>query len=55
MYEFDIRFKYIGNPNINVGSIITIETEYGERQMKILKHTLTFNGGLTGTIEGVGD
>lgn len=52
---YDISIKYVGDPNIKPNMILPIETQYGEKQIKVLKHTLTFNGGLTGTIEGVGD
>lgn len=53
--KYDISFNYIGDPNIKPMMIIPIETQYGIKQVKVLKHTLTFNGGLTGSIEGVGD
>lgn len=53
--KYDISINYTGDPNIKPNMIVPIETQYGEKQIKVLKHTLTFNGGLTGTIEGVGD
>ena len=53
--KYDISIRYIGDPNITPNMIVPIETQYGNKQVKVLKHTLTFNGGLTGTIEGVGD
>lgn len=52
---YNVSFNYIGDPKIKPGRIINIETKYGIKQIKVLKHTLTFNGGLTGSIEGVGD
>lgn len=52
---YNVTFDYIGDPNIKPNMILPIETQYGEKQIKVLKHTLKFNGGLTGTIEGVGD
>lgn len=53
--KYDIQIQYTGDPNIKPNMIVPIETQYGEKQVKVLRHTLTFNGGLTGTIEGVGD
>lgn len=53
--KYDISINYIGDPNIKPNMIVPIETQYGEKEVKVLKHILTFNGGLTGTIEGVGD
>lgn len=53
--KYNVSINYIGDPNIKPNMIVPIETQYGEKQVKVLKHTLTFNGGLTGTIEGVGD
>lgn len=52
---YNVQIQYTGDPNIKPNMIVPIETQYGEKQVKVLKHTLTFNGGLTGTIEGVGD
>jgi len=52
---YNISINYTGDPNIKPNMIVPIETQYGEKQVKVLKHTLKFNGGLTGTIEGVGD
>lgn len=53
--KYDISINYTGDPSIKPNMIVPIETQYGEKQVKVLRHTLTFNGGLTGTIEGVGD
>lgn len=53
--NYNVSIKYIGDPNIRPNMIVPIETQYGEKEIKVLKHTLTYNGGLTGTIEGVGD
>lgn len=52
---YNISFEYIGDPNIIPNMIVPIETHYGEKGVIVLKHKLTYNGGLTGTIEGVGD
>ena len=53
--KYDISINYTGDPSIKPNMIVPFETQYGDKQLKVLKHTLTFNGGLTGTIEGVGD
>ena len=53
--KYDVQIQYTGDPSIKPNMIVPIETQYGEKQVKVLRHTLTFNGGLTGTIEGVGD
>ena len=44
------KIMYRGNPCIQCGDILTIE---GVGDIKVVKHSLTFNGGLTGIIEGV--
>lgn len=53
--KYDIKINYVGDPKIKPNMIVPFETQYGNKQVKVLKHTLTFDGGLTGTIEGVGD
>ena len=53
--KYNIQIQYTGDPSIKPNMTVPIETQYGEKQVKVLRHTLTFNGGLTGTIEGVGD
>ena len=53
--KYNVKFNYIGDPNIKPNMIVPIETRYGNKEIKVLKHSLTFNGGLTGSIEGVGD
>lgn len=48
--------SYRGNPALEVGDIISIETDYGFRNIEIIEHTLTLDGSgfLRGTIKGVG-
>ena len=53
--KYNVSINYVGDPNIKPNMLVPIETQYGDKEVKVLKHTLTFNGGLTGTIEGVGD
>ena len=53
--KYDIKIDYFGNPAYEVNDVLKIETPYGYKTMRILKHSLTFNGALSGSIEGVGD
>jgi hypothetical protein len=53
--KYDIKIDYFGNPAYETNDVLKIETPYGYKTMRILKHSLTFNGALSGTIEGVGD
>lgn len=52
---YKISASYIGNPTLEPGDTISVETKYGYKNMIITKQSLTFNGGLQGTIEGIGD
>lgn len=52
---YDVKVDYFGNPAYETNDVLKIETPYGYKTMRILKHSLTFNGALSGTIEGVGD
>lgn len=51
---FDISYR--GNPALEVGDVISVETDYGYHDIEILEHTLTLdgNGFLRGNIKGVG-
>ena len=51
---FDISYR--GNPALEVGDIIEVETDYGYRNIEITEHTLILdgNGFLRGSIKGVG-
>ena len=51
--QFEINFEYFGDPSLETGDTVRIETDYGTKDMIITKHTLTYDGGLTGQIEGV--
>ncbi len=53
--KYDVKIDYFGNPAYEVNDVLKVETPYGYKNVRILKHTLTFNGSLNGTIEGVGD
>ncbi len=50
-----INANYIGDPSLVPGDTVLIETKYGYKKIIITKQSLTFDGGLSGTIEGVGD
>lgn len=47
--------KYIGDPSITTGDTITVETKFGNKDVVITKSSLTFDGGLSGDFEGMGD
>ena len=53
--KYKINANYIGDPSYVPGDTVVTETKYGDKKVTITKHTLNFDGGLTGTIEGVGD
>ena len=53
--KYNVKIDYFGNPAYETNDVLKIETPYGYKAMRILKHSLTFNGALSGTIEGVGD
>lgn len=57
-YIFDNDCSYhaslqtIGDPSLLPGDLIDFETPFGFKRMMIEKQTITFNGGLSATIEG---
>lgn len=53
MYSYEISLNYNGNPKIKAGDYIEVETDYGYIPVFIQKHQLTYDGGLSGSIEGV--
>ena len=53
--KYKASLQYIGNPALTVGDTINVETQYGFKNVIITKHSLTFDGGLSGSIEGVGN
>ena len=54
--RLSFTISYRGNPAIEVGDIVSVETDYGYRNIQITEHTLTLDGSgfLRGTIKGVG-
>lgn len=52
-YSYSCCLNYNGNPHIKAGDYIEAESNYGYIKLFVTKHTLKFNGGLSGSIEGV--
>ena len=50
---YSLSCTYNGNPKIKAGDYIKVETDYGYVSIFIQKHQLTYDGGLSGSIEGV--
>lgn len=53
--SYKIKVDYNGDPSIEAGDTINVETKYGIKSMFITKNTMTFNGGFSCSIEGVGN
>ena len=51
--SYEMSFEYNGDPSFEAGDYINVETPYGYKKIFIQKNTFKFNGGLTGSIEGV--
>lgn len=52
-YSYEVDLDYNGNPTIEAGDYIEVESNYGIVPIFVQKHTLKYNGGLSGSIEGV--
>lgn len=52
-YSYRVDLEYNGDVNIQAGDYIEVESNYGMVPIFVQKHTLKYNGGLSGTIEGV--
>lgn len=50
---YRVNFDYNGNPLIQAGTYIEVESNYGIIPIFVTKHKLKYNGGLSGSIEGV--
>lgn len=50
-YEMD--FEYNGDPSLEAGDYINVQTPYGYKPLFIQKNHFKFDGGLEGSIEGV--
>lgn len=53
LYSYEVNLDYNGNPFIKAGDYIEVESNYGTIPIFVQKHTLKYNGGLSGSIEGV--
>lgn len=53
--KYKVTGKYIGDPSLTAGDTITVETKFGNKDVVITKSSLTFDGGLSGSFEGMGD
>lgn len=51
--SYEMSFEYNGDPSLEAGDYIEVETPYGYKPVFIQKNTFRFNGGLSGSIEGV--
>ncbi|MBO5138669.1 MAG: hypothetical protein J6B89_03405 [Bacilli bacterium] len=47
--------NYNGDPSLIPGDTFTVETKFGNKNIIMTKHSLTFDGGLSGNFEGMGD
>lgn len=51
--SYEMRFDYNGDPSLEAGDYINVETPYGYKPLFIQKNRFRFDGGLEGRIEGV--
>lgn len=51
--SYEINFEYNGDPSLEAGDYIEVETPYGYKSVFIQKNIFRYNGGLSGSIEGV--
>ena len=51
--SYEINFEYNGDPSLEAGDYINVETPYGYKSLFIQKNYFKFDGGLEGRIEGV--
>ena len=51
--SYEISFEYNGDPSLEAGDYIEVETPYGYKPVFIQKNKFVYNGGLSGSIEGV--
>lgn len=51
--SYEMRFDYNGDPSLEAGDYINVETPYGYKPLFIQKNRFRFDGGLEGSIEGV--
>lgn len=51
--SYEMTFDYNGDPSLEAGDYISVETPYGYKPLFIQKNRFKFDGGLEGSIEGV--
>ena len=51
--NYEMNFEYNGDPSLEAGDYINVETPYSYKPLFIQKNRLRFDGGLEGYIEGV--
>lgn len=51
--SYEMNFDYNGDPSLEAGDYINVETPYGYKPLFIQKNYFKFDGGLEGRIEGV--
>lgn len=51
--SYEMAFDYNGDPSLEAGDYISVETSYGYKPLFIQKNHFKFDGGLEGSIEGV--
>lgn len=53
--KYKVTGNYIGDPSLTPGDTISVETKFGYKDVILTKSSLTFDGGLSGSFEGMGD
>lgn len=51
--NYEMNFEYNGDPSLEAGDYISVETPYGYKPLFVQKNYFKFDGGLEGRIEGV--
>lgn len=51
--SYKMDFEYNGDPSLEAGDYISVQTPYGYKNLFIQKNRFKFDGGLEGSIEGV--
>ena len=53
--KYKVTGNYAGDPSLTAGDTISVETKFGNKDVVLTKISLTFDGGLSGSFEGIGD
>lgn len=54
-YKYNVSGNMIGDPSLQTGDTITIETRFGDKDIILTKINIKFDGGLSENFEGVGN